>query len=364
MFENKSKKLETEVETLRRDLESAKLDSIREIANTARLQVELHDPYIKDHCTRVAKWAKLIASRLPTFNRERLNKLEITAIVHDYGKLDVPYEVLNKPGRLLPDEYEKVKIHVETGAKRVEIISPFIQIEGVLCHHIHFDGSGYPQARISGYEIPTEARVIAVADVFDALTSDRAYRKAMAPEDAFAILRQVAGAQLDPKLVDIFETYYRQEAEARGRSMGTSTMFFQATIGEEIKRALHFLEKNVGAFDRNNPLAKVVDKEDFVKKTVDYLVDLDVDRRTADKIARYAYKMPLQETFDRREIDLSDFDLDAIAKNLKESPAQHSEVVLPLKEFKKTYNNLDVVVFQQKIWSFLADGRKIILMRA
>ncbi len=364
MFEKKPGKDDAEVETLRKDLESAKLDTIREIANTARLQVELHDPYIKDHCTRVAKWAKLIASRLPTFNKDRLNKLEITAIVHDYGKLDVPYEILNKPGRLMPDEYEKVKIHVETGAKRVEIISPFIQIEGVLCHHIHFDGSGYPQARISGYEIPTEARVIAVADVFDALTSDRAYRKAMVPQDAFAILRQVAGAQLDPKLVEIFEAYYRQEAEARGRSLGTSTMFFQATIGEEIKRAYHFLEKSAGPFDRKNPLAKVADKEAFVLKAVDYLVDLDVDRRTADKIVRYSYKLPLAETFERREIDLSDYELEEIAKNVKENPAQHSEVVLPLKEFKRTYNNLDVVVFQQKLWSFLADGRKIILMRA
>jgi len=126
-------------------------------------------------------------------------------MLHDVGKVSVPDSILRKPGPLTPDEYEEIKRHPVAGAEivqRVEGLEPIVP--WVRHSHEHFDGSGYPDG-LSGETIPPASRILLVADAYDAMTSHRAYRRAMSPEDAQAELRKNAGTQFDPACVEAFE---------------------------------------------------------------------------------------------------------------------------------------------------------------
>ena len=118
-------------------------------------------------------------------------------MLHDIGKVAIPENILNKSGPLNPDEWDTMKSHVIFGAKILDPLSPLARIrEMVLHHHEYFDGSGYPDA-LAGEQIPLGARIIAVADAFDTITSDRTYKKARAAEDALKELERCANAQFD-----------------------------------------------------------------------------------------------------------------------------------------------------------------------
>ncbi len=135
--------------------------------------------------------------------------LNWSALLHDVGKIGIPEAILNKPARLTDKEYSIIKGHPLKGA---EIISPLDylaeSIPGVLHHHEAYDGTGYP-SRIKGKEIPLFSRIISVADTFDAITSDRAYRKGASFEKGRKIINEVAGTQLDPELVEVFNKVYK-----------------------------------------------------------------------------------------------------------------------------------------------------------
>jgi hypothetical protein len=342
-----------------------RIERAREIANLCRLRVEKHDLYTKEHSVRVARWSKVIAGRLPTFDKERQIRLEITALVHDYGKIDVPATILNKPDGLAPGEFEEVKKHPLTGAQRLEPFAEFIDMDGVLYHHVRFDGGGYPdQAHFRKHAIPLEARIIAVADTFDALTSDRAYRKGLAPERALEIMSQVGGKQLDPTLVRIFQSYHKLERASKGWDVGATTMEIGATVDEEIRRAREFLKRKVGDYDRMNPLAKVADKEGFVRLAVDHLVSLSVDRDMAEKFVRSAYLMPMRETFAREDIALGDKEYDELIAGTTSHGRKkgHAEVSIPLVR-RKPEHEVQIAVFNQKLWKCTGDGTKAVLIR-
>ena len=172
-----------------------------------------NDEYTENHCYRVSIYAAKIASYLG-FNMERIEDIRSAALLHDIGKLDISRNLLYKAARLSNEEYEEIKQHV---AKSGEILHP---LEGplgrilpiILSHHEKYDGSGYN--KVLGEKIPLEARVLTVADVYDSLTSDRPYRKAMSPFDAKDIIEKGSGTEFDPKVVEVFlKAFSRGELE-------------------------------------------------------------------------------------------------------------------------------------------------------
>ena len=178
--------------------------------------IEAKDVYTRGHSERVNRYAMLIAERLQLDEMQN-SALNWASILHDVGKIGIPESILNKPDRLNEDEFRVIKEHPKKGH---DILWPLEQLSsslpGILHHHERFDGKGYPRG-LKGEEIPLAARIIAVADTFDAITSNRAYRSAKAAQEALAILEDVAGTQLDPEVVkvfrEVFETNLRAEFE-------------------------------------------------------------------------------------------------------------------------------------------------------
>jgi putative two-component system response regulator len=169
--------------------------------------VEARDQYTEGHLHRVADRAVGVAARMG-MDEQALEGVRLGGLLHDLGKIAVPDRVLHKPGVLDRKEFDLVRQHPEVGA---EILRPLRAFEGpepaVLHHHEHFDGTGYPYG-LKGSEIPLAARVVAVADAFDAMTSDRPYREAIPVMEAFERLDSDEGRQWDRDVVDAFLALY------------------------------------------------------------------------------------------------------------------------------------------------------------
>lgn len=163
--------------------------------------LEAKDAYTSKHGDRVADWAAQVGDALG-LGTQRVERLRNMALVHDVGKIGVSEEILNKPGKLTPSEWRKMASHPLVGARIIQEALPQL-IPGVLHHHEAWDGSGYPSGLV-GEGIPLEARVLAVVDSFDAMTSDRAYRRGMSWAAAREILLAGRGGQWDARLVDLF----------------------------------------------------------------------------------------------------------------------------------------------------------------
>ncbi|MCD6141367.1 HD domain-containing protein [Candidatus Bipolaricaulota bacterium] len=161
------------------------------------------DPYTGKHSEDVAVIARKIGRELGLAEDE-VEQIEAAARVHDIGKISIPDSVLLKPGKLTDEEWEAIKQHPVIGAdllSGLEIYEGSIDI--IRHHHEHWDGSGYPDG-LKGEQIPLGARIVAVADVYNALTTDRPYRKAYSKAEALEIIRDMSGKELDPQLVEIF----------------------------------------------------------------------------------------------------------------------------------------------------------------
>ena len=167
------------------------------------------DTYTAHHCQRVAAYAVIIAETLE-LNSETIEDIKAAGMLHDIGKLDISRDILYKAARLTNDEYEEIKQHVSKGIEMLEPVGGSLRrvIPIILAHHDRFDGSGYNAT--SGEQIPIEARIIAVADVYDSLTSDRPYRKAMSPFEARDIIAKGSDTEFDPKVVAAFQQAFRQ----------------------------------------------------------------------------------------------------------------------------------------------------------
>jgi HD-GYP domain-containing protein (c-di-GMP phosphodiesterase class II) len=135
---------------------------------------------------------------------EQLRNLEFGALLHDVGKIAIPKEIINKPGKLGPDEWLLVKTHTTEGQALLDRVGGFMSEVGriVRSHHERWDGGGYPDG-LAGREIPLEARIIAVCDSWNAMRTDRPYRKALPEREAIAELTACSGTQFDPELVDV-----------------------------------------------------------------------------------------------------------------------------------------------------------------
>jgi diguanylate cyclase (GGDEF)-like protein/putative nucleotidyltransferase with HDIG domain len=186
-------------------LPQAVLDTVTSLA----FAIDAKDHYTQGHSQKVSAYAALIAEALGMTALE-VEEIRLGAVLHDIGKVAIPETILNKNGPLNPDEWEIMKSHVTFGAKILEPLTPLSRIrEMVLHHHEFFDGSGYPNA-LAGEDIPLGARIIAVADAFDTITSDRTYKKARAAAEAFAELERCANAQFDGHIVGLFVHAMRQ----------------------------------------------------------------------------------------------------------------------------------------------------------
>jgi HD-GYP domain-containing protein (c-di-GMP phosphodiesterase class II) len=167
------------------------------------LAIEARDPYTRGHSARVTEFALAIARRLDAGD-EVVEAIAVGGPLHDIGKVGIPDEVLLKPGPLDADEFGLIREHPRSGAELINGIPAFhTAMSCVLHHHERWDGGGYPH-QLSGDEIPLAARILAVADAFDAMISTRPYRHALGPRDAVREVERCAGSQFDPEVADAF----------------------------------------------------------------------------------------------------------------------------------------------------------------
>jgi putative nucleotidyltransferase with HDIG domain len=180
------------------------------------MAIEEKDIYTRGHSHRVAFYSSLMAENLGLDIEDKKN-LEYAALLHDVGKIGISDQILNKPGRLTNVEYEIIKSHPGKGVKILEPMSflwPILPI--IESHHERFDGAGYPHGT-AGEDIPFMARIITVCDAYDAMTSDRSYRKPLSPAAALEEIKAKAGTQFDPQIVTAFIATHRQLLQDIGR---------------------------------------------------------------------------------------------------------------------------------------------------
>lgn len=187
--------------------------------------MEIEDPQVYTHCLRVAGYAVTIARHMQLSPADII-AIEQAALLHDVGKIAVAGSILNKPARLTDHEYECVKQHSIVGEQVVRKIPELLYLAPLIrSHHEWYDGHGYPDC-ISGDSIPLGGRIIAVADAFDAMTSDRPYRKARSIMDSVNELSFYSNTQFDPAVVEaFFETMGDQQALCCALSEGTRSFF-------------------------------------------------------------------------------------------------------------------------------------------
>jgi putative nucleotidyltransferase with HDIG domain len=175
---------------------------------TLAMAIDAKDDVTHSHVRRVQAYATGLARALNVADEATLKAIEAAALLHDTGKLAVPEHILNKPGKLTAAEFEQMKKHVDVGADILSLVDfPYPVVPIVRCHHESWDGSGYPRG-VKGADIPIGARILSVVDCFDALTSDRPYRRRMTNEEAIAILLETQRHDAIPTSFDTFIRIY------------------------------------------------------------------------------------------------------------------------------------------------------------
>ncbi|MBO6154296.1 MAG: response regulator [Lachnospiraceae bacterium] len=198
-----------ELVRLQRNLETLVYEKTREneelflhVVESLADAIDAKDNYTKGHSGRVAQYAKEIAQRYG-YDEKQQEQIFMMGLLHDVGKIGVPDEVINKPGRLTDEEFNRIKVHPVIGHKILSNIREMPELaDGARCHHERYDGNGYPEG-LSGENIPEKARIIAVADAYDAMTSNRSYRGVLSQEKVRAEIEKGKGSQFDPRFADI-----------------------------------------------------------------------------------------------------------------------------------------------------------------
>lgn len=191
--------LEESVAARTAELKRANLDLIKALSEA----IEAKDPYTRGHCNRVRLMSVEIAKAVG-MSDAKVETLEYAALLHDIGKIAVPGRILNKPGPLSQEEFDVVKEHPATAEKMLKDLALVsTAAPSVRGHHERFDGAGYPDG-IAGRDIPLEARIMAVADTYDAMTSQRPYRPPLSQEKAIQEIARCRGTQFDPEIADVF----------------------------------------------------------------------------------------------------------------------------------------------------------------
>jgi len=195
------------------------------------LAIEAKDATTGDHLQRVRIYAVEIGRELK-LGRQELDALQAASLLHDIGKLAVPEHIISKPGRLTPEEFEKMKIHPLVGAEILEEVKfPYPVVPIVRAHHEKWDGTGYPYG-LAGEEIPIGARILSVVDCLDALASDRQYRRALPLDQAMDIVQAESGKSFDPMVVDVMRRRY---VELEQMAVGASSEHEKVKLSMDVK---------------------------------------------------------------------------------------------------------------------------------
>ena len=211
---------------------------------TLAMAIDAKDQVTHGHIRRVQIYARGLAAAVGMKSDNEIKAIEAAALLHDMGKLAIPEHILNKPGKLTPAEFEKMKRHAPIGAEILSVIDfPYPVVPIVRHHHEQWDGGGYPDG-VKGRDIPLGARVLSVVDCFDALTSDRPYRPKLPDSEALAILTERAGRMYDPDVVETFIRIHKSIAPTEKELAG------RKAIGAIIASELEAAESEV-AFDRD-----------------------------------------------------------------------------------------------------------------
>jgi HD-GYP domain-containing protein (c-di-GMP phosphodiesterase class II) len=188
-----------------RELEAAYLEFVGSLANA----LDARDRYTSGHSWRVSQLSCAIATVM-ALSSDHIERIRIGALLHDMGKIGIADSVLQKAGRLTDEEFALVKEHPVIGRRILEGVQGLAPFLGAVeLHHENWDGSGYPKGQV-GEETPIDARIIHVSDAYDAMTTDRSYRSGLTHERAVSILREYAGTQFDPSIVNIFANLRRE----------------------------------------------------------------------------------------------------------------------------------------------------------
>jgi len=203
-----AEEIEDQIRRLRKAAEENKelfLGTIRALAQA----IDAKDPYTRGHSVRVNRYSVVLARQLG-MSDEQIADIHVASLLHDVGKIGIHDNILQKPGQLTPDEFEVMKTHTVKGA---QIMAPIKQMQriipGLRSHHERWEGGGYPD-KLRGGEIPLMARLIAVADAFDAMTTHRPYQKAMSFPQAAQRLNDLKGVAFDARIVEAFNRAYQQ----------------------------------------------------------------------------------------------------------------------------------------------------------
>jgi diguanylate cyclase (GGDEF)-like protein/putative nucleotidyltransferase with HDIG domain len=223
------------------------------------LAIEAKDQTTHDHLRRVRIYAIELGNELGLSENE-LEALRAAALLHDIGKLAVPEHIISKPGKLTPEEFEKMKIHPVVGAEILERVKfPYPVVPIVRCHHEKWDGTGYPSG-LKGEEIPVGARILSVVDCLDALASDRQYRKAIPLEKAMEIVRSESGKAFDPRVVELLE---KRHVELEHKAVTNQTGATRLSTGVKVARGeapARGFENSSSEFylsGRNDPMSSI-----------------------------------------------------------------------------------------------------------
>lgn len=197
-------------ESRRESGERLTIQMVKALANT----IDAKDSYTNGHSTRVAEYSVLLAKRMG-YTGEKLEHLYYAAVLHDIGKIGVPREIINKPSRLTDEEYAMIKSHPVTGSNILKEVTEIPDIAiGAKYHHERYDGKGYPEG-LSGTDIPELARIIGVADAYDAMTSKRSYRDVLAQDIVREEILKGKGTQFDPEIADVMLQLMDEDVEYR-----------------------------------------------------------------------------------------------------------------------------------------------------
>lgn len=195
-------------------------DLLNNIFRMLAATLDARDPYTAGHSIRVAEYAGLIGEQAGLAPAQ-LDQLRKSALVHDIGKIGIKDAILLKTGKLTDHEFNQIKQHPAIGAgifEQYNMTNELLSlVPGIKYHHERFDGKGYPEG-LSGEDIPLFGRIIAVADAYDAMTSDRTYRNSMSPQEAISILRDGKGTQWDPEFAQLFIDLQEKELERHNQN--------------------------------------------------------------------------------------------------------------------------------------------------
>ena len=204
--------MEQEIRVKTEKLSRAYLQIVQALAAS----VDAKDRYTHGHSSRVASYSREIARRLG-YSKTQQDTIYMMGLLHDVGKIGIQDAIINKKGRLTDEEYAAIKTHPSVGAEILKNISDFPELMvGARWHHERYDGRGYPDG-LSGEEIPETARIIAVADTYDAMTSNRSYRGAMPQEKVRQEIARCSGSQFDPRFAEIMLQMIDEDTQYRMR---------------------------------------------------------------------------------------------------------------------------------------------------